>query len=88
MLSLNESDRDEFLFLQKSLILFTNAQMGICNKFKTIEDLNLEDHKDIADGIMPIREKMYDERNLEVFCGAEKTLNEQQIKIVKSSQAA
>lgn len=87
MLSLNESDRDEFLFLQKSLILFTNAQMGICNKFKTIEDLNLEDHKDIADGIMPIREKMYDERNLEVFCGAEKTLNEQQIKIVKSWQA-
>lgn len=84
MLSLHESDRAEFLFLQKHLVLFTNEQFGIYKKFKTIENLNLKDQTDIANGIMPIREKMYDEKNLEAFCKANKKLNDQQIAIVQS----
>ncbi len=84
MLSLIESDRDEFLYLQKNLILFTNEQFGIYKKFKTIENLNLNDQADIADGIMPIRERMYNEKNLDAFCKANKKLTDQQIEIVYS----
>jgi hypothetical protein len=54
MLSLDDSERDEFLYLQKQLMLFTNMKFGIYNKFNTIDDLSLTKREEIEKGIMPI----------------------------------
>lgn|SRR3990167_1747755 len=84
MLYLNETDRDEFLFLHKQLMLFTNKQFGIYKKFKSIDDINIKSEADISDGITPIREKMYDEKNITEFCETNKSLTGEQISTVKN----
>lgn len=40
MLSLNDSDRDEFLFLEKNLMLFIDKKFSIYEKFKTSDNFN------------------------------------------------
>jgi len=84
MLSLNDTDRDEFLYLQKHLMLFTNMKFGIYNKFKTIDDLSLPEQEKIQEGIMPIREKMYLAKNIDAFCEQSNKLSNEHVTIVKS----
>ena len=67
-LSLNHSDRDEFLYIKKSLILFTNKKFKIYHKFKTTQDIIDLTPEDIQQGILPIREKMYNASHIKDFC--------------------
>jgi hypothetical protein len=86
MLSLNDADRDEFLHLQKNLILFTNKKFKLYQKFKSIEDLLDFTQDDVTNGVFPIREKMYQAENLKEFCDSNK-LNNLQREIVNSWSA-
>jgi hypothetical protein len=67
-LSLSEFDRDEFLHIQKHLILFTNKKFKIYDKFKTIKDISNLSKEDMEQGILPIRKKMYDVNTIQDFC--------------------
>ena len=68
MPSLNTSDKEEFLQLQRELILFTNQKLGIYPKFKAQTDLIEPSQEDLKNGLMPIREKMYASKNIDDFC--------------------
>lgn len=87
-LSLNNSDRNEFLSIQKNLILFTNKKFKIYDKFKTIRDLIDFTQDDIKHGILPIRVKMYDAANIRDFCNESDFLNPEQKVIAESWSAA
>lgn len=83
-LSLNHSDRDEFLKIQRNLILFTNKKFKINDKFKTVQNLLDLSQDDIQHGILPIREKMYDASNIKDFCDQNDILDKNQKSLVES----
>jgi hypothetical protein len=83
-LSLKNSDKDEFLCIQKNLMLFTNKKFKIYDKFKTVQDLLDFSQDDIQHGILPIRNKMYDASNIKAFCEQNDLLDKDQQSIVKS----
>jgi hypothetical protein len=85
-LSLKKSDRDEFLYIQKNLILFTNKKFEIYDKFKSISDLMDVSQDDIQKGILSIRKKMYDAKNIKDFCEKSDVLDKEQKTIVSSPQ--
>lgn len=80
---LSALEREEFLKLQRSLILFTNQKHNIYKDFKTVEDLEDISKQQMLDGIMPIRNKMYDIENIDSFCESNANkLSAQEIDIV------
>lgn len=87
-LSLKKSDKDEFLYIQKNLILFTNKKFKIYDKFKTIQDIIDFTQDDIHHGILPIREKMYSLDNIQDFCNQRDILEKEQKNIVTSWSTA
>jgi hypothetical protein len=87
-LSLKQAGKDEFLYIQKNLILFTNKKFKIYDKFKTIQDLIDFTQDDIHYGILPIREKMYRLDNIQDFCNQNDILEKEQKNIVTNWSAA
>ncbi|GEM_PF-6566947 len=83
-LSLNNSDKDDFLHIQKNLILFTNKKFKIYDKFKTVQDIVDFSQDDIQYGILPIRIKMYDASNINDFCDQSDVLDKNQKLLVES----
>ncbi len=82
---LSKQNSDEFLHIQKHLILFTNLKYGIYKKFKTIDDLCSLNEIDKKNGIKPIREKMYKKNSIDDFCQENPfSLKKSDIKIVLS----
>jgi hypothetical protein len=83
-LSLNKFDRDEFLYIQKQLILFTNEKFKIYDKFKTLKDIVNLSREDIEQGILPIRKEMYDASHIQDFCEKNNVIEPIQKTLVKS----
>ncbi|WP_160116843.1 hypothetical protein [Legionella sainthelensi] len=68
MRTLTKAESDKFLNIHKHLILFTNQKHRIYDRFKTIGDLCRLGEQDKMEGIKPIREKMYEDGNINAFC--------------------
>lgn len=61
-------EREEFFKLHRFLILFTNRKYQLYENFKNIADLGNLNSQQMSEGIMPIREQMYNTENIKDFC--------------------
>jgi hypothetical protein len=68
MRTLTKAESDRYLNIHKHLILFTNKSHHIYDGFKIIDDLCKLSEQDKMEGIIPIRERMYEDGNINAFC--------------------
>ena len=67
MRMLTDKESELFLYLHKSLMLFTNKQYDISSEIKTIDDFNYS-VSNSSQAIDLIRKEMYSEKNIMKFC--------------------
>lgn len=67
MRMLTDKESQLFLYLHKSLMLFTNKQYDISSEIKTIDDFTYS-VSNSSQAIDLIRKEMYSEKNIMKFC--------------------